>query len=630
MDVRLPDGTIIKGVPDGTTKAQLAEKLKANGYDVSGLLPETKPASTGDRATALGGGVQRGMAALAGLPVDTAENIINLGIAAYGRAKGAITGDGGSAPVPMRGSFGGSEWIADKLRQSGAVVDNPRPDDPASRMLFTGGTIVGGSLVPGARTAPTAAAAGAGSVAGEALGPEWVGPAAMAPGAATQASQAARQALANRTAQNLQAFRQAGTQPTVGQATELNFLQGMENLLSKFPGGQGVFRAFAENQQKQLGNKTATGVSAEDAGRAIERGAKGFITDSKATWLRLDNELAAKVPAGTAATPTNTVQALDDLTRPIPGAKKTSEAMVNPKIAEWQKTLKDDLQANNGQLPFEALRALRSRVGAMLDDSLVTGIPGGEMKKLYGALTKDMEAAANQAGAGAEFARQNKFYAARMERIENTLERVIGKTPEETFARFMPKDANEANKVRATMRSLDPSQKQVVQDAIVSRLGMAKPGKQNEVGDVFSSETFLTNWNKLSQGAKAQIFSDPSVRQNMDALASVSSNIREGSKVFANASGSAGAAAPYGLVGMAATGQVIPAIAMVAGANIGSRMLTNPAVVEWLARAPRIKPEGMTAHLARLGVIYNETKDTALKQELGDYLNSVSKQAPRQ
>jgi hypothetical protein len=37
MDVRLPDGTILKNVPDGTTKAQLTEKLAANGYDISML-----------------------------------------------------------------------------------------------------------------------------------------------------------------------------------------------------------------------------------------------------------------------------------------------------------------------------------------------------------------------------------------------------------------------------------------------------------------------------------------------------------------------------------------------------------------------------------------------------------------
>ena len=37
MDVRLPDGTIIRGVPDGTTKADLTAKLSKNGYDVSKL-----------------------------------------------------------------------------------------------------------------------------------------------------------------------------------------------------------------------------------------------------------------------------------------------------------------------------------------------------------------------------------------------------------------------------------------------------------------------------------------------------------------------------------------------------------------------------------------------------------------
>lgn len=34
MDVKLPDGTVIKGVPDGTTKEQLAQKLQASGRQV--------------------------------------------------------------------------------------------------------------------------------------------------------------------------------------------------------------------------------------------------------------------------------------------------------------------------------------------------------------------------------------------------------------------------------------------------------------------------------------------------------------------------------------------------------------------------------------------------------------------
>jgi hypothetical protein len=42
MDVRLPNGAIIKNVPEGTTKAQLTEKLRANGYDMSALEPPSE------------------------------------------------------------------------------------------------------------------------------------------------------------------------------------------------------------------------------------------------------------------------------------------------------------------------------------------------------------------------------------------------------------------------------------------------------------------------------------------------------------------------------------------------------------------------------------------------------------
>ena len=44
MDVRLPDGTVISNVPDGITKAQLTEKLAANGYDIAKLQPPAEGA----------------------------------------------------------------------------------------------------------------------------------------------------------------------------------------------------------------------------------------------------------------------------------------------------------------------------------------------------------------------------------------------------------------------------------------------------------------------------------------------------------------------------------------------------------------------------------------------------------
>lgn len=624
MDVRLPDGTLIQGVPDGTTKAQLIEKLQGKGYDVSGLIDQASKKqlaepTAGERTLAGTSGIVRGVAGLAGLPVDTAHNAINLAAAA-GHAALSPFMDTGVFNPPLHGGIGSSEDIAKRLEAGGLSATNPRPDDAASRMLFTGGTIVGGT--PGK---PQVAPAAMGALAAEVTGdPRFAAVGASVPQAAAQASAAARQAISNRVWPNVEEFKNAGTTPSVGQATELNFVQGLENLISKFPGGQGVFRKFAEKQQTDLG-ASRQGVSAEDAGRAIEGGVKGFMGRTKETWLKLDDEVAAKAGNTTAYT-TNTKAALDELTKPAAGV----DVFVNPKIAQIKETL-----ASNPS--FQELRELRSRIGAMVDDSLISGVPQGEIKKLYGAISKDLEAAANQAGAGKEFARQSEYYRARMDRIENVLDRVLGKTPEETFQRFFPKDPNQVTTVRAVMRSLDPEQRSVVQEAVVDRLGRAKSGKQDDTGQLFSPETFLTNWNNLSPGAKAQIFSDPAVRRNMDSVASVTANIREGAQVFANPSGTAGATAPYGLgylVGRAlvdvASGNLPSAayhgglaVAMPVGAGVGAKMLTSPGIVEWLAQAPKVEPGREAAHLARLAVIFNQTKDPELKAELTTFMQKI-------
>ena len=288
------------------------------------------------------------------------------------------------------------------------------------------------------------------------------------------------------------------------------------------------------------------------------------------------------------------------------------------------------MAANNGVLPYEALRAVRTRVGSMLENSLVSGVPNGELRQLYRGLSQDLEAAAVANGAGQEFARQNSFYSARMNRIETVLDKVIGQNrmPEEIFKAVNPTNPDQANRVRVVMRSLSPAERQTVSEAIINRMGRSTPGRQNEAGDVFSSETFLTNWNKLSPQAKAQVMPYAQMRGDMEAIANASSNIRDGSKVFANPSGTAGTYAPIALGGMAVTGSAPAALVMIAGANIGARMLTSPAVVHWLATAPRVAPQAAPVYLAQLAVIFNRTKDEQLKSELSQFISSI--ETPRQ
>lgn len=58
MDVRLPDGTVIRNVPEGTTRQQLVDKLAANGYDTSSLGRTTQE---GVDTTASGARAVRGV-----------------------------------------------------------------------------------------------------------------------------------------------------------------------------------------------------------------------------------------------------------------------------------------------------------------------------------------------------------------------------------------------------------------------------------------------------------------------------------------------------------------------------------------------------------------------------------------
>lgn len=626
-----------KGTPEFETVAQ--------AYQLAKQQPTQRTEATAtDRTNAAITGVNRGIVGIAGLPMDTVQNVLNLGKAAVGTIAGAV-GRPDLMPELSRGNVGTSEWIAERLKPVGINTENPRPDDQASRMLYTAGNVVGGSMLPGVRPSAIPAAAGA-AVAGE-VSDNPLAPAvgSMLPGAAAQGFREVRTNQARRAAENIKTYEQAGVEPSAGLVTGNAFFAGLENLASKFPGGAGVMRVFTEKLQRDMGANTRTGGSAETAGRAIESGITrdgGFLDRTRQVWGQLDDALATKV-GNAAVKPTNTLQALEELTSTPAGAENLGKILNNPKIEQFKVAINKDITGGNSltslllpagteTLPYSTLRQLRTRIGSMLDDSLVSDVPKGELKRLYRGITDDLKSAAEQAGAGREFNRQSQYYKARMDRVESVLERVVGsgKQPEDIFKTINPTDPNQANKLRAVMRSLDPSERKIVTDAVVERLGRATPGRQNELGDVFSSETFLTNWNKLSPGAKSQLFADGELRTNLDAVAKAAADIRESSKVFQNSSGTAGSFAAYSVysspIVALATASITPLLAAggsAAAAFGGAKLLTNKNFVQWLAKTPEVRPENSAAYLARLGVIYNESKDEEFKRELSQYINAV-------
>lgn len=215
MDVALPDGTIIRGVPDGMSKADLTTKLKANGYDVSKLDAAPAPSSLDNIKQGAGNfvaGAVRGAGSIGATllaPVDMAKDALDgkgLSLASnrqrradmdatlkdFGADPNSVLYKTGKLTGEIAGTAGAGGLVANGARALGASA--PLADAIASGGLSTSGnalTRVAGGAISGAATAGAVdpSQAGAGTVIGGAL-PGVVKVAGVAGNALSDAAQA--------------------------------------------------------------------------------------------------------------------------------------------------------------------------------------------------------------------------------------------------------------------------------------------------------------------------------------------------------------------------------------------------------------------------------------------------------
>jgi hypothetical protein len=488
-----------------------------------------------------------------------------------------------------------------------------------------------------------------------------------------------------RIAGSLADFARAGTTPSAGQAIGKSGAQTIEAGLSSYPGAAGIMAEKAEKQQLEIGQRAAQiadklspGSSPDVAGRTIEEGIsgpEGFVKRFRRAERALYDHVDSYVPRDMPVKVTETEKALRSLTQPVAGAEATTAQLVNPYIGRIKDAFDKDLgrakaattlpaaqqdgtelknfrmplsalgkitEAAKNQkdaLPYEAVKALRTKIGAMLEDpGLLADVPKGQLKRLYAALTDDMGRSIEQTGgkdATQAWHRANWFSQAGSKRVDTVLDKVVKTGIPETIYKAATDVTNMqagATKIASVMRSLSPAERDVVKSTFIRRMGLAKPGQQNAEGDVFSSATFLTNWNKMSDKAKAIMFSgqDGKLASDLSAIARVAENIQKGNKVFANPSGTAGRTTLHAIAGGAAgaaiTGNFKTAISLLAStklANITAKMMTDPDFVRWLAtqtKAPNAQL-GATAFNSLRRAMSDKPDD--VKQDTDKYIQAA-------
>lgn len=292
----------------------------------------------------------------------------------------------------------------------------------------------------------------------------------------------------------------------------------------------------------------------------------------------------------------------------------------------------------DNRLPYEALQKLRSLVGREIDNAnFGSDVPRSMWRPVYAALSRDMEEAVKATGnpkAAEALTNANQYHSRYVDQLEN-IDSIIGKRDGEGAYLAAVSGAKDGpTRIRSIMQALPEDQKKIVSSAFIRRMGRAVGSQQTDEGDVFSMNTFLTNWANTSPEARKVLFGSygPEFERNMQTIAKATSRIRDGSKVFSNPSGTGGRAALIGQVAGTSSAAAAslasgnPAVAFMAlagslasagGSNVLAKVMTSPKYVNWLARTSE-KPTGeLVSQLQVLRGIAERSRDPEVA-ELAD------------
>lgn len=579
---------------------------------------------------------------------DAPYNAINLGKMAFGAGATAL-GRPDLAPNVSPAPIGPA--VQDYLTKAGVPDYQPQNflQDLIQRVTrYTSAAMTGSAPLGGIKTLSTAAAPAVSAVGGAATNEFLPGnvPAQVAaellPSALTGGVSAGRKAVVTPAEINAETIRTAGGNPTVNQTKGgigPNFVEGVGG---RGPGGDIATFKNAQATNAGMGarvNEIASDISPASspmqAGRSVQTGIDKFIMEFKGRWNALDAKVAQHFTPDDPVAMSNTQAELQRMGANVAGAENSLKAVGSKGLQNFTEALATD--SPNGDMRYEAFRKLRTAIGEKTQSAnLMDDVSTGQYKALYSAMSKDLEAAA--AGKGPEalkaYQNQNNVYRAGMQRIDDTLAPLANKAkPEDAYQAAIAGADKGATTLWGLRRSLPTQEWKDFVGTFVDRMGRSNPGVQSAEGDLWSAQTFLTQWNKISPQAKNALFGSndtPTLRADLNTVAKAADLITKSGKMYANPSGTAplitNTAAVTSAVTLTATGNLgLAALAIggPAGNYITQRMMMNSRFVDWMAKGTSVPADKLPAFTARLMAIGEKANDQELQRDIQTYVEKL-------
>lgn len=523
--------------------------------------------------------------------------------------------------IAQRSSF--DRPIADRAKDVGLMALN------TLGAAYTGGAGLLGDMFGGDRTQERKAARDF-MLLGEVAVPELAGAPAAVTRLARKASPISQRQAVAQSAQDL------GITPTLSMNNRTAGV--LETTLANAPFSAGSINRAQDRTVSQMGDaftqaseRLGTPTTREGAGEALKSGAESFVNKFEEKSSKLYNQLDSEIGFNSFVTAPRSIAVLEEITKNANKYPEIDKFLKKPIFAKILRDLEVDGSLN--ALPYEALKDLRSTIGKSIGSfsGVMSDLDQGQLKKLYGALSQDLELAARSAGPKAlnAYTRANNYYRAGQSRIENALKNVLKADTEKKAYNDIVAMTLEASpkgstkKLLQLKKSLPQDQWSTVSATIIRKLGEAPP-QRGGVPDAtdfaeFNPANFLTNWNKMDNSAKTVLLSGnapTSVKTELDKLAQVVDKFKQ--RPVATGS------APANIMTAFLAGSIFDlggALALGGGLFTGTRMLTSNVALKAINSATA----GDFTKLRKLA-----REDSALGSEASTLLRLIAAETARQ
>lgn len=289
----------------------------------------------------------------------------------------------------------------------------------------------------------------------------------------------------------------------------------------------------------------------------------------------------------------------------LPITEKTLKQIVGERTAAGQTKPKAGLEDIHNLVDqgatFDGLQRARSDIGNTLNFGAANpGFNGGDLKRVYAALSRDMEGVAGQSAkegvapqAAVQALKDANATSAPIIEFNKTLQKLSGIKSDESLVGSLTKAAQDKTgnvKLLAQLRNTMPKEDfEQIGGVALSELGHSASTNR------FSLNQFATKWNGMGDRAKSVLFS-PEHKQVLDNIASMGVHLKDADK-FANTSNTAGSAAWGKLIAGGAGAiaaltygdptKLIMGLAAAGGGMFLARQLAKPATASSIAKWTR-------------------------------------------